>query len=49
MDNKDSKKIKVDIDGVLRDLLPNMCKAYNRAFKCDIRPEDVTECQLHLP
>jgi 5'(3')-deoxyribonucleotidase len=39
-------KIKIDIDGVLRDILPSMCKAYNNAFKCNIRPEDVIEYEL---
>ena len=37
------KTIKVDIDGVLRDILPTMCDKYNYAFGTYLTPSDVSE------
>lgn len=42
-----SKVIKIDCDGVLRDLLPKMCELYNSHFKCKIKPENVLEYDLN--
>ena len=40
------KIIKIDCDGVLRDLLPQMCKIYNESFNECIEPENVLEYDL---
>lgn len=40
------KVIKIDCDGVLRDLLPKMCEVYNSRFKCKIKAENVLEYDL---
>lgn len=40
------KIIKIDCDGVLRDLLPQMCKVYNKYFNEHIEPENVLEYDL---
>ena len=40
------KIIKIDIDGVLRNLLPKMCDLYNQAFKTDIKVKDIVEYEL---
>lgn len=40
------KIIKIDCDGVLRDLLPQMCKVYNEHFNERIEPENVLEYDL---
>jgi 5'(3')-deoxyribonucleotidase len=34
--------IKIDCDGVLRNLLADMCKIYNRRFSTHIRPDECT-------
>lgn len=41
-----SKIVKIDCDGVLRDLLPQMCKVYNEQFNEHIEPENVIEYDL---
>jgi 5'(3')-deoxyribonucleotidase len=41
MENR--KIIKVDIDGVLRDMLSTMCSIYNESYDENIRPCDVNE------
>ena len=41
-----SLTIKIDCDGVLRDLLPQMCKVYNEHFNEHIEPENVLEYDL---
>lgn len=41
------KVIKIDCDGVLRDILPMMCELYNGYFKCNIQPENVLEYDLN--
>lgn len=40
------KIIKIDIDGVLRNIMPYMCYLYNFNFKTDIKAEDVIEYDL---
>lgn len=40
------KVIKIDCDGVLRDLLSEMCITYNNYFKENIKPENVIEYDL---
>jgi 5'(3')-deoxyribonucleotidase len=37
------KTIKVDIDGVLRNILPTMCDLYNNAFKTSLQPSDIVD------
>ena len=37
------KIIKIDIDGVLRDILTSMCELYNERFDCTIQVDDVIE------
>lgn len=39
----DRKIIKIDIDGVLRDMLSTMCEIYNESYEDSIQPCDVTE------
>ncbi len=43
LNNMNKKIIKIDIDGVLRDMLSEMCYIYNRAYNTDIQPNDVKE------
>lgn len=40
------KIIKIDIDGVLRNIMSYMCYLYNFNFKTDIKAEDVIEYDL---
>lgn len=40
------KVIKIDCDGVLRDLLPGLCELYNNSFTCSITPENIKEYDL---
>lgn len=40
------KIIKIDIDGVLRNILPFMCYLYNSHFNCEIKAENVIEYDL---
>jgi 5'(3')-deoxyribonucleotidase len=35
------KIIKIDVDGVLRDMLPKMCECYNAYFRDNISPNDI--------
>lgn len=35
--------IKIDIDGVIRDMVSTMCNIYNREYHDHITPDDVTE------
>lgn len=34
---------KIDVDGVLRDIMTPMCKLYNEKFDENIKPEDISE------
>ena len=40
------KIIKIDVDGVLRNMLPKMCELYNNYYNVSITPENVTEFDL---
>lgn len=40
------KIIKIDIDGVLRDIVTTMCYLYNFHFNCEIKVENVIEYDL---
>lgn len=39
--------IKVDIDGVLRDLVSAICDVYNNTFDQDVKPSDVTDYSIN--
>ena len=39
--------IKIDCDGVLRDMLPTMCELYNHFFKENLTPDDVTNFNVN--
>lgn len=41
------KVIKIDCDGVLRDMLPKMCTLYNFFYDADLTPEDVTKYSVN--
>ena len=43
LNNMNKKIIKIDIDGVLRDMLSEMCYIYNREYNESIKPSDVKE------
>ena len=34
---------KIDVDGVLRDIITPMCELYNEKFDENIKPEDISE------
>ena len=34
---------KIDVDGVLRDIITPMCELYNEKFDESIKPEDILE------
>ena len=38
--------IKIDCDGVLRNMLPAMCSIYNDYYDTDLRPKDVTDFDI---
>lgn len=38
---------KIDVDGVLRDIIPTMCSIYNDEFGTDITPRDVTDYDVN--
>lgn len=40
------KIIKVDVDGVLRNLLPKMCELYNDYYNENVTPEDIKNFDL---
>lgn len=35
------KIIKIDVDGVLRDMLSMMCEIYNECYNENVKPEDI--------
>lgn len=39
--------IKVDIDGVLRDLVSGICDVYNSTFDQDVKPTDITDYSIN--
>lgn len=41
-----NKIIKIDCDGVLRNMLPAMCSIYNDYYDTDLRPKDVTDFDI---
>lgn len=41
------KTIKIDCDGVLRDMLTTMCELYNHFFKDNLTPDDVTNFNVN--
>ena len=40
------KIIKIDCDGVLRDILPSMCMVYNDHYDDNLTPEDITDFDI---
>lgn len=40
--------IKIDVDGVIRDIITAMCDIYNERFNCDLNPTDVTDYDINL-
>lgn len=43
-----NKIIKIDMDGVIRDILTPMCNLYNEAFKTNLKPEDITDYDVNV-
>jgi 5'(3')-deoxyribonucleotidase len=41
------KIIKIDCDGVLRDMLPSMCMLYNDYYEDELTPDDVTSFDVN--
>ena len=41
------KKIKIDCDGVLRDIVPSMCTLYNDYYNENLTPDDVTDFDVN--
>jgi 5'(3')-deoxyribonucleotidase len=45
---EDKKIIKIDVDGVLRDMLSTMCNLYNIEYKDNIQPSDVKNYDVDI-
>ena len=45
---EDKKIIKIDVDGVLRDMLSMMCEIYNKCYNENIKPEDVKDYDVDV-
>ena len=43
-----NKIIKIDIDGVLRDMLSEMCIIYNKAYNTNITPNDISDYNVDI-
>lgn len=41
------KKIKIDCDGVLRNIVPSMCMLYNDYYNENLTPDDVTDFDVN--
>ena len=39
--------IKIDVDGVIRDIISAICLEYNKEFGEDIKPSDVVEYNIN--
>lgn len=39
---------KIDVDGVIRDIIPTMCEIYNSEFHENISPEDIVDYDVNL-
>lgn len=48
LNNMNKKIIKIDVDGVLRDMLSMMCHIYNREYNENIKPEDVKDYDVDV-
>ena len=40
--------IKIDVDGVIRNMFDNMCELYNREFNTDVKPEDIFDYDVDV-
>jgi 5'(3')-deoxyribonucleotidase len=45
---EDKKIIKIDVDGVLRDMLSMMCEIYNKCYNENLKPEDVKDYDVDV-
>jgi 5'(3')-deoxyribonucleotidase len=41
------KIIKIDCDGILRDMLPSMCMLYNDYYEDELTPEEITDFDVN--
>ena len=46
--DKNKNIIKIDVDGVLRDMLSMMCELYNECYNENVKPEDVKDYDVDI-